>query len=242
MSPLTTNILITMAGNGDRFRRAGFTLPKFKIEVCGRTLFHWALRSLNNFLQGAGEVVFAARPEHEPDRFIAEEAAALGIGRYRVLHFDRPTDGQATTALLAGAPLLDKSAPVLIYNIDTYVEPEFLRPADAHGNGWIPCFPGEGNGWSFARTKEGGVVEELAEKRRISPHATIGLYWFRSFDLYEACYREHFAHGGTAGGERYIAPMYNTLIKRGGGVRLSLIPKQAVHPLGTPEEVEAFQV
>lgn len=241
MPPLATNILITMAGNGDRFRRAGFTLPKFKIEVRGRTLFHWALGSLRNFVQDGGEVIFAARPEHEPDGFIAGEACALGIGRYRVVHFDRVTDGQATTALLAGDALGEKSAPVLIYNIDTYVEPEFLPASEARGSGWIPCFPGEGNGWSFARAGEDGAVEELAEKRRISPHATVGLYWFRSFELYQECYGEHFARGGTANGERYIAPMYNTLIAREGGVHLSLIPKQAVHPLGTPEEVEAFR-
>lgn len=242
MSRPTTNILITMAGNGDRFRRAGFALPKFKIEVRGRTLFHWALASLGDFLPGGGEVIFAARSEHEPDAFIAAEAAALGIGRHSVVHFDRVTDGQATTALLAGEALADKRAPVLIYNIDTYVEPEFLRAGQARGNGWIPCFPGEGNGWSFARAGEDGMVEELAEKRRISPHATVGLYWFRSFELYQACYQAHFARGGAVNGERYIAPMYNTLIAGHGGVRLSVIPKEAVHPLGTPEEVEAFRI
>jgi len=241
MPELKTNILITMAGNGDRFLRAGYRLPKFKIEVFGRTLFHWALMSLNNFLAQGGEVLFAARPEHEPDEFIAREAVALGITRYRVIPFDRVTDGQATTALVAGEHFEDPTLPVLIYNIDTYVEPAYLPSAEAHGSGWIPCFPGEGDGWSFARAGEDGTVSELAEKRRISPDATVGLYWFRSFELYRDSYQRHFANGGTANGERYIAPMYNTLITLHGGVHLSRIPKQAVHPLGTPEEVKVFR-
>ena len=246
MPGVTTNIIITMAGNGDRFRKAGYTLPKFKIAVRGRTLFTWALLSLRHFLEAGAEVIYAARPEHDPEAFLAREAAALGIGRRRVVLIPQATDGQATTALIAGSALSDHARPVAIYNIDTYVEPEFLPVAEARGNGWIPCFAGDGNGWSFARAAEDGTVEELAEKRRISPHATVGLYWFRSFELYRECYREHFAgpteRPGTAPAERYIAPMYNTLISRYGGVHLTAIPKHAVHPLGTPSEVEAFQL
>lgn len=242
MPERATNIVITMAGNGERFRRAGYTQPKFKVEVRGRSLFSWALLSLRDFIQPTVEVVFAARPEHEPDAFIVRESAALGIRRLKIIHIPNLTDGQATTALLAGRRLSDPSAPMLVYNIDTYVEPGRLAPQDARGDGWIPCFPAEGDHWSFARLNGNGRVAETAEKRRISPHATVGLYWFRSFELYAETYQSHFARGGVEKGERYIAPMYNTLIARGGEVYLSVIPAEAVHPLGTPEEVEAFRL
>ena len=95
MPGVTTNIIITMAGNGDRFRKAGYTLPKFKIAVRGRTLFTWALLSLRHFLEAGAEVIFAARPEHDPEAFLAREAAALGIGRRRVVLIPQATDGQA---------------------------------------------------------------------------------------------------------------------------------------------------
>ena len=186
--------------------------------------------------------MFAARPEHEPDAFIVRESAALGIRRLKIIHIPQLTDGQATTALLAGRRLSDASAPMLVYNIDTHVEPGLLAPQEARGDGWIPCFEAEGSHWSFVRLNGNGRVVETAEKRRISPYATVGLYWFRSFELFEDIYHSHFARGGGGEkGERYIAPMYNTLIARGGEVFLSLIPAQAVHPLGTPEEVEAFR-
>ena len=68
----------------------------------------------------------------------------------------------------------------------------------------------------------------------------MGLYWFASFDQYRRCYRDHFDAAGSSNGERYIAPMYNTLIRGGEHVSMSLLPKSAVHPLGTPEELEAF--
>ncbi len=238
---MKTSVIITMAGDGERFRRKGYLAPKYMIQAGGRPLFWWALVSLRRFLDAGAEVVFAARVEHEPDLFIAEQCGNLAIDTYRILHVSRLTDGQATTALLAGELLSRCDRPCLIYNIDTYVEPEWLPPASARGEGWVPCFPGEGNGWSFARAGADGRVTELAEKRRISPHATIGLYWFSSFDLYRRCYERHFAAGvGTAAGERYIAPIYNTLIAMGGAVYMHDVPQQAVHPLGTPEDVEAF--
>ncbi len=237
---MTTSVIITMAGEGERFRRRCYGTPKYRIEACGHTLFWWSLASLRRFYEGGAEVVFAVRADHAPDAFIAGECRQLGIGRYRVLHLKAPTDGQATTALLAGGMLDSVERPCLIYNIDTHVEPEWLSPSRVRGEGWIPCFPGEGNGWSFALAEANGRVRQVAEKRRISPHATVGLYWFSSFDLFRCCYERHFASGGTEAGERYIAPMYNTLLAGGGLVYMEPIPAEAVHPLGTPEQVDEF--
>lgn len=236
----TAGVVITMAGNGERFRKAGYALPKFKIEVQGHTLFHWAVRSLRAWIEAGSEFIFAARREHAPEECIGREVEALGIRRYETVYLDHPTDGQATTALIAGRRLRRPDAPVVIYNIDTYVEPGALSPSAARGDGWIPCFPGKGEGWSFVRADECGRVWEVAEKYRIAPHASIGLYWFRSFNLYSDCYREHFSGGSGEAGERYIAPMYNTLIAHSGEVYLTLLPESAVRPLGTPEQVEAF--
>jgi hypothetical protein len=238
---MTSSVIIPMAGNGERFRRQGYLAPKFKIRVRGETLFHWALLSLRQFAERGAEFVFAARPEHDPGEFIERECALLGLDRYTVWPVERLTDGQATTALLAGESVIEPGAPCLIYNIDTFVEPDWLSPDDVLGDGWIPCFPGEGDGWSFALARPDGRVVEVQEKRRISPHASIGLYWFRSYEIYRSCYQQHFCNvAGTAIGERYIAPMYNTLIAGGGEVFLQPIPKRAVHPLGTPQEVEVF--
>mgnify|MGYP005827396911 FL=1 len=42
-------------------------------------------------------------------------------------------------------------------------------------------------------------------------------------------------------GEKYIAPLYNYLIEKGKEVRISLVEKDRVHVLGTPEELEYFK-
>jgi hypothetical protein len=238
MAPPST-IIVTMAGDGERFRREGYRVPKFRIEAKGRSLFHWAVVSLSNFWSDDDQMVFVCRREHDPATFLERECGRLGIRNYDVLLLDAATDGQATTALRGGAAVRDPARPVLIYNIDTHVTPGELRPEDVRGDGWIPCFPGEGTAWSFADAGPDGLVRRVAEKVRISSLATIGLYWFSSFARFEQLYENRFRTARS--GEKYIAPMYNTLIAEGGAVYVQSIPAAAVRPLGTPAEVRAFE-
>jgi dTDP-glucose pyrophosphorylase len=236
-----STVAITMAGRGVRFRDAGYDVPKYAIEVCGRTLFRWAVASLRSWTEAGARFVFLTRAEDAAESFIARECAAEGIAAFEVVPVEGITDGQATTALLAEPAVADASAPLAVYNIDTHVRPGAMRAGDAAGDGWIPCFPGAGDAWSFAAAGGDGRVTEVREKVRISPHATVGLYWFASFERYAALYRSHFAAGGEERGERYIAPMYNTLIAEGGEVRIAELPADAVVPLGTPDEVDRFR-
>lgn len=39
-------IIITMAGLGSRFKKAGYNCPKYMIEAKGKTLFDWSMDSL----------------------------------------------------------------------------------------------------------------------------------------------------------------------------------------------------
>ena len=41
-------------------------------------------------------------------------------------------------------------------------------------------------------------------------------------------------------GEKYVAPLYNYLIEKGGEVRISIVDYEKVHVLGTPEELDIF--
>jgi dTDP-glucose pyrophosphorylase len=240
MQPPT--ILITMAGQGQRFQQAGYTVPKYEIEVKGKTLFNWALSSLQNFFQPDCHVIFIARQEFTPTAFIGQECKRLGIERYDTVLLDQLTDGQASTVLHAARAPVRPKAPILIYNIDTHVDPRFLDPASMQGDGWIPCFPGKGDGWSFVRVDADNRALEVREKQRISPHATIGLYGFSSFENFETIYKDYYANpDNLEHKERYIAPLYNHLIENGCSVFISELPEDAVYPLGTPEEVETFR-
>lgn len=238
---MTTTIIITMAGMGKRFLDAGYDRPKYKVEAHGRTLFAWSLLSLADFLARGARCIFVVRAEDKATDFIGEQCRALGIASYDVVELDALTDGQATSALLAKPKVTEPGQPMLVYNIDTYVDPSALPAEAVRGDGWVPCFPGAGAAWSFAKADGDGRIAELREKERISDDATVGLYWFSSFTLYEAVYHRFFADpSNLAKGERYIAPMYNDMIAHGHPVYLHRVPLDAVIPLGTPADVESF--
>jgi hypothetical protein len=240
---LDTGVVITMAGAGSRFVEAGYSQPKYEIEVHGRTLFAWSMRSLRVFIDADSPFTFIARDLPGVQKFIDSQCGELGIRRFTVQILNRITDGQATTARLAEGSWDDWRRPVAIYNIDTYVRPTALPPSSIRGNAWIPCFPGAGDKWSFAAADPAtGRVTEVREKKRVSPHASIGLYWFDSFSRYVQAYERYYANSSHLEvRERYIAPLYNQLIADGAEVFVHNISADDVFPLGTPEDVNAFR-
>jgi hypothetical protein len=239
--PVDTGVVITMAGAGSRFAQAGYSMPKYEIEVHGRSLFSWSMESLRTFIDSGSQFIFVARKDAGTGQFIGAQCRELNIREYRLVEIESMTDGQATTAMLAAEAWDDMTRPVAIYNIDTFVNPAAMPISAIRGNGWIPCFPGEGDKWSFAAADEQGRVTQVREKRRISPHATVGLYWFDSFAAYAATYLDYYADPQhLEAKERYIAPLYNKLIEDGRTVYLHELPAHDVYPLGTPEDVQLF--
>ncbi len=239
--PEPTTVVITMAGRGQRFRNAGYDVPKFTIEVHGRTLFAWSLASLSSWSAAGARFVFVVRREDDVTTFVTEQCRTLGITSFDVVELDGTTDGQATTAMAAGPLITDTGAALLIYNIDTHVRPGALDARRVRGDGWLPCFPGLGPAWSFARADSHDRVVDVREKQRISDDATVGLYWFRSFGRYRAIYDRSLRDvDGSLAAERYVAPLYNLLVAEGGEVFLDRLPAEDVVALGTPAEVAAF--
>jgi len=236
------NIIITMAGVGSRFKKVGYTVPKYMIEVKGKTLFEWSMLSLSDFnRQENVKYIFIVRKEDDSKQFISNEAIKMGISNFNILEIEYLTDGQATSALLA-QKYWDENDEMIVYNIDTYVEADVMKYSDIQGDGFIPCFKAPGNHWSFVSLDEKGKAIEVREKERISDNCTIGLYYFKSCKLYKEIYNEYYKDNkNLEKNEKYIAPLYNYMIQKGMEVRISDLPFEKVHVLGTPEEVETFK-
>ena len=94
-------IVITMAGLGTRFKKAGYDMPKYEITAHGRTLFSWSMESLKA-IADKGSWYFIVRREDDAADFIRKEASSFADpSNIKVIEIDHATDGQATTALLA---------------------------------------------------------------------------------------------------------------------------------------------
>lgn len=236
------DIVITMGGIGSRFRKIGHTVPKYMIEAKGKTLFTWSMLSLEGFKDIVCQYIFIVKRDENIDAetYIKTECNHLGLLNCRIIVIDELTDGQASTAMLA-RKYWHKEHKLLIYNIDTYVEAGIMNSKELKGDGFLPCFQAEGDHWSFVKINAAGQAVEIREKSRISDYCTVGAYYFRTCDLYERLYFTYY--GGNkhlVNGEKYVAPLYDYLIRNGGEVFISNIPPEKVHVLGTPEELEAF--
>jgi choline kinase len=230
-------IVITMAGAGSRFRVNGYTVPKYMITARGRTLFEWSLLSLTEFFNE--RFVLACREDDDP---VALRSLCTGLGICNVVIQPRSSlsAGQAETVLDV-LDIVDSKAALWIYNIDTYVQAG-LRPVELAGiSGVVPVFESESPGMSYVLRDADGRVTTVAEKRRVSQWATVGLYGFSSAEAFSAAYEMTYGEGRiNEQAEEYVAPMYNALIESGGLVIAPILPNDAVHILGTPDEVQLF--
>ena len=234
------NIIITMAGSGLRFKKAGYKEPKYMIKAKGKTLFEWSMDSLLDYNKYVEKYIFVVRKEDNAKSFIEKQSKKYNINNFDVLEIEELTDGQATTCMLA-IPYCKEDDAILVYNIDTYVEPREMKFKDIQGDGYMPCFYGKGDHWSFAKTDKEGKVIEVREKERISDNCTLGAYYFSSARLYKKVYNEYYLNNkNVEKNEKYIAPLYNYMIQKNMDVRISIVDYDKVHVLGTPEELIEF--
>ena len=234
-------VIITMAGLGSRFKKAGYDCPKYMIEVKGKTLFEWSMDSLLGYNDIVSKYIFVVRTEDNSKEFIIEKCDKYGIENVDIVEIDCLTDGQATTCMFA-IPYCNTDNAIMVYNIDTYVEPFELRYEDIEGDGYIPCFKADGDHWSFVKIDNNGNAVEVREKVRISDNCTLGAYYFSSAALYEKLYSEYYSdNSNLERNEKYIAPLYNYMISKKMAVKIGIIDFRKVHVLGTPEELDAFK-
>lgn len=243
-------IVFPMAGLSSRFARAGFDRPKYMLEVAGRPLFWHAVAGFRRYF-ATHPLMFILRDVHGTADFVRRECARMGLRDPRIVVLEAPTSGQAETVALglrqAGS---DPDQPLTIFNIDT-VRRHFAYPRQIDlesVDGYLEVFRGDGDHWSFARPDPRAAasnrVAEVAEKRRISDLCCTGLYHFRSAGLFLEAYDSTAGQDVSElqGGERYVAPLYNVLIRQGCDIRFDEIAPDQVAFSGTPEEYDAFCV
>lgn len=236
-------IIIPMAGKGSRFFKEGYKLPKYMIDVKGKTLLEYSLESLP--LDLADEIIIICLEEHKVfnvRKFIKEKVHHDNV---RLIFIKGVTRGQAETVYLS-REFIKEDDEILIYNIDTYFSSKSLRGIlenkSEKCDGIIGSFIDKSSNeqWSFAEVGKGGYVTKTAEKEKISSYALTGLYHFTVASDFFNIAESWINSKQMVKGEFYIAPMYNDLIKQGKEFQLDIVSEFI--PLGTPEEVQEFEL
>ncbi|MBV9570698.1 MAG: capsular biosynthesis protein [Alphaproteobacteria bacterium] len=233
-----------MAGEGRRFREAGFTVPKYRLPLNGATVFDHVVGSFAAYFR---DDVFLFIAPHEEAGFVEARRRALNIDRAHVVTLGQRTGGQADT-VLSGLDLRGVAGgePVGIFNIDTirrgYAKPRPMM--DPRCDGYLEVFRGEGVHWSFVEPEAGrpGMVASVVEKRPISEFCCTGFYYFRTAEDFRWAYANPAPpRSDSERRERYVAPLYNALIARGRQIAFDLIESRDVLFCGTPDEYRQAQ-
>jgi len=241
LDPRTVEIVIPMAGLGSRFSDAGYVDPKPLIKVHGKPMIQWVIENLSskNYRTHFNFIVNRTHLE----AFDLENRLSDMAPGCQIISVPNKTEGAACTVLLA----LDRIAldrPLIIANSDQFVEAsfeDFLKTSlESDKDGLIMSFPSNESKWSYARLDEKGLVLEVAEKKPISSHATVGIYYFKTAELFQRASFSMIRSNIRTNNEFYVCPVYNELIQAGGKVSIFPIPAEAMHGLGTPEDLAVF--
>lgn len=235
------NVVIPMAGQGSRFVKAGYTTPKPFIEVDGRSLIEIVLQNMR--LDDA-RYLLLARPEHLASQ---QDVIKRIQDNFDVTFIPVPklTEGAACTVLHAHR-LINNDDPLLLANSDQYVETSVRAYVDdcvsRELDGSILTFVDGARDpkWSFARLDEQGLVAEVQEKRAISEHATVGLYYFSQGRSFVNAALDMIVANDRVNGEFYTCPVYNYCIAAGQRIGIHSMDADKMHGLGTPDDLNLF--
>ena len=89
-------IIIPMAGLSSRFFQAGFTVPKYMLEIDGYSLVRYAVRSFERYFT-TDPFRFVVLDRYDTPRFVKRECESLEIRDFDIVSLSEPTMGQADT-------------------------------------------------------------------------------------------------------------------------------------------------
>jgi len=236
------NVVIPIAGEGSRFARVGFKLPKPFIDVEGAPMVS---RVLENIALKDARYLLVCRAEHLNAEYAPYRRRIEKEFDCSFLPIDKPTEGAACTILHA-RKFIDNDMPLLLANSDQVVDVDigrFCGDCEDRGlDGSIMTFPDPTRHpkWSYAKTGPDGLVSEVREKQPISENATVGIYYFTKGKDFVAGAIDMIIRNDRTNNEFYTCPVYNYVIQEGRKIGVFEIAADAMHGLGTPEDLAIY--
>ena len=231
------NVMIPMAGRGQRFAEAGYEVPKPFIDVAGMPMVERVLRNVPPH----DTLLILALEEH---RFFVERWGQTIRKAYPpadiiTQYLPEVTQGSACTVLQAEGFLPDE-AELLVVNCDQwndYSAEHFLSYVRrSNADGALLTFRGSGTKWSYLQQYDDGTVSAVAEKEPISRDAIAGHFYWREAQACFKAIKQMIDQGQTVNGEYYLAPAFNQMINAGARVLAYSVAQHV--SMNTPEDLK----
>jgi NDP-sugar pyrophosphorylase family protein len=217
------NILIPMAGRGERFIKEGYSTPKPLIPVNNVPMVIKAVKDL----PPADNYEFIILKEHS-DKYKIEAEIKKHIPNASFTILDHVTEGQACTCLL-GLEHLSQNDEVLIGACDNgmiynLAEFEALKNESdvlvfTFRNNVTVLEKPEQYGW--VKVSDNGIkVESVSVKKQISQnpiqdHAIVGAFWFKEVNIFKIITDKMISENRRINNEFYVDECINDAIELG---------------------------
>jgi len=232
------NIVIPMAGLGNRFRDSGFDLPKPLIDINGVSMIEKAIRSLDI----EGRYIFIIREtDYSNDLCKILTNVVPDCIIKKIYHV---TDGPACTVNHV-REYINNSSELIVANCDQIMwwnGSSFLNYCrHSSFDGVVVTYNNNTSKNSYARIDRRGNILCVKEKEVISNISLNGIHYWKRGEYFISSYDKMVnAKDISENGEYYVGPTYNYMIEAGRSVGIYHIPEFQHHAVGTPEDLREY--
>ncbi len=253
--PAGVRILIPMAGAGQRFADAGYTVHKPAIMIVDREtgqekpMVVCATKDLPGVAANGSNVIYVDRTFHKTDG--VEDTIRAWYPQAEFITVDHLTEGQACTCMLA-EPYLDPEEPLLIAGCDNGMDIDreafdaLTKECDCivftyRHNEAVLANP-NAYGWMIADrdgTITGTSIKKAISDTPMEDPAVVATFWFRKAKVFTEATKKMIAEDDRINGEFYVDQTVKHVLDL--GYRAKIFDIDRYVGWGTPADYEGYQ-
>lgn len=210
-----------MSGMSSRFSAAGYTLPKYLIEIDGKQV----IEHIVNLYPEDSKFVFIINDKHREETNIVDVLDKL-VENKTVVTIPRHKKGPVFTVSKFNE-LIDDDEQVVVNYCDFSLYWDywhFKRFVDnTECDGCVVCYTGfhphmlGSDNYAFCKTDENNKILEIREKQpftddKMSEFASTGTYYFKKGSYVKKYFKQLMDEDLNINGEYYVSIVYNLLI------------------------------
>ena len=245
--PLDAQLVIPMAGKSKRFFDAGYTKPKWLIDVFNESIIEHIIRNhafFNNILLIVNNEDLLNFNLNQLPQLQRENIQIFGI---------EPHGKGPSYSILMAEKHLKLNKKTIVHYCDVFVNWDIektvsdLENFDSIFLSFTGFHPTRLNGttYSYAKLIDDGsnMIEDIREKQSFTQnfdqeHASTGVYGFRSGEFLLDSIKLQIRNANQISGEYYTSLTLGSIIKNGGTALLQEV--EVFHGWGTPTDLQDF--
>ena len=242
-------IIIPMSGYGERFRRAGYQVPKPLIQVNKYKMIEHVIRMFSK----EDEFIFICNKDHlEKKEWELEKTISESCHKYSIVPINAHKLGPVYAVLMA-KDFIEKEEPVVVNYCDFSCYWDWNKfQNDVLSKkcvGAIPAYKGfhphtlGTTNYAYIKEENNMLIDikekEPFTKNRMNEYASSGTYYFSKGEILINSFEELLKRNLNVNGEFYVSLAYKIISEN--YKNIYIYPLQHFMQWGTPQDLEEFQ-